>query len=250
MNRRLILILPLILAAALFTVSPSVPSAHALTGLVCITDSTSATSCPASPPSLGPFTVGQTFSIGIFVQGSDAMGGFDIYIATDAGFVNPTSAALGTLIASPTSTIICINGLSVSGACTVGTANGPGVVEVSTLESLGSNECGGLSPCSGIPSWRWRPRPQQASRVSPRSDFYSARARRRIGRAHTVHVPSARAGQSLRQDEVHGGRDTARPSSRRAVVAHRPAALLQPGRCSPERRIWHTSRATAGMCGG
>jgi len=150
LNRRLILILPLILAAALFTVSPSVPSAHALTGLVCITDSTSATSCPASPPSLGPFTVGQTFSIGIFVQGSDAMGGFDIYIATDAGFVNPTSAALGTLITTPTSTIICINGLSVSGACTVGTANGPGVVEVSTLESLGSNECGGLSPCSGM----------------------------------------------------------------------------------------------------
>jgi len=32
----------------------------------------------------------------------------------------------------------------------VNTANGPGVVEVTTIESTGTNECGGISPCSGL----------------------------------------------------------------------------------------------------
>src|SRR2546425_9419549 len=146
-NKRLLVSLPLLLAASLFFPSHVVPSAHAqFTGLVCITASASATSCPASPPSLGPFTVGQTFTVGVLVQGSDAMGGFDIYVASNNAFVNPTSAALGTLIASPSLTSICVNGSTVIGSCTTG----PGVVEVSTIESSGSNECGGLSPCSGM----------------------------------------------------------------------------------------------------
>src|SRR2546425_10623257 len=146
-NKRLLVSLPLLLAASLFFPSHVVPSAHAqFTGLVCITASASATSCPASPPSLGPFTVGQTFTVGVLVQGSDAMGGFDIYVASNNAFVNPTSAALGTLIASPTLTSICVNGSAVIGSCTTG----PGVVEVSTIESSGANECGGISPCSGM----------------------------------------------------------------------------------------------------
>src|SRR3989449_6029518 len=147
-NKRLILSLPLFLAASLLLPVYIVPLGHASpgTGLVCITTSTSATSCPTSTPTLGPFTVGQTFTVGVLVQGSDAMGGFDIYVASNNAFVNPTSAALGTLIASPTLTSICVNGSAVIGSCTTG----PGVVEVSTIESSGSNECGGLSPCSGM----------------------------------------------------------------------------------------------------
>src|SRR2546422_6028523 len=147
-NNRLILSLPLFLAASLLLPVYIVPLGHASpgTGLVCITTSTSATSCPTSTPTLGPFTVGQTFTVGVLVQGSDAMGGFDIYVASNNAFVNPTSAALGTLIASPTLTSICVNGSAVIGSCTTG----PGVVEVSTIESSGSNECGGLSPCSGM----------------------------------------------------------------------------------------------------
>src|SRR2546422_6839340 len=47
--------------------------------------------------SLGPFTLGQTFTIGLFVQASEAMGGWDIYVASDPSSVSPTSAALGTL---------------------------------------------------------------------------------------------------------------------------------------------------------
>src|SRR2546426_10173922 len=148
-NKRLILSIPLLLAS-LFVGSHILPSAQAqLTGLVCITASTTATSCPASPPSI-PVNIGQTFTIGVFVQDSDAMGGWDIYVKSDPAFVSPTSAALGTLVANPSLTSICINGVATTGSCTVGTANGPGVVEATTIESSGGNECGGISPCSGM----------------------------------------------------------------------------------------------------
>src|SRR5437016_11569338 len=150
-NKRLLFSLTLVLAASLLVPSHLFPSAHAqFTGLVCITTSTSATSCPTSAPTLGPFVAGQTFTIGIFIQGSDAMGGLDIYVRSDPAFVSPTSAALGPLIASPSLTSICVNGSAQTGSCTVGTANGPGVVEVTTIESSGGNECGGISPCSGM----------------------------------------------------------------------------------------------------
>ena len=148
-NKRLILSIPLLLAS-LFVGSHILPSAQAqLTGLVCITASTTATSCPASPPSI-PVNIGQTFTIGVFVQDSDAMGGWDIYVKSDPAFVSPTSAALGTLVANPSLTSICINGTPTTGSCTVNTANGPGVVEATTIESSGGNECGGISPCSGM----------------------------------------------------------------------------------------------------
>src|SRR6266540_7911 len=149
-SKRLLLSLPIILAATLLLASPSIPSAHAATGLVCITSTSSATSCPTSPPAIGPLTVGSSFTIGLFVQASDAMGGFDIYVSSDPAFVNPTSAALGPLIAGPSLTSICVNGVATTGSCTVNSANGPGVVEVTTIESSGGNECGGISPCSGM----------------------------------------------------------------------------------------------------
>jgi len=78
------------------------------------------------------------------------MGGFDIYVASNPAYVSPQSAALGTLIHSPNLTSVCINGLATTGSCTVGGANGRGVVEVTTLDSSGGNECGGIGPCSGI----------------------------------------------------------------------------------------------------
>src|SRR3989449_2773740 len=151
-NKRLILSLPLFLAASLLLPVYIVPLGHASpgTGLACITTSTSATSCPTSAPTIGPLTAGTVFTVGVFIQGSDAMGGFDIYVRSDPAFVNPTSAALGNLIANPSLTSICVNGVAQVGSCTVNTANGPGVVEVTTIESSGSNECGGISPCSGM----------------------------------------------------------------------------------------------------
>src|SRR2546425_10298153 len=151
-NKLLILSLPLFLAASLLLPLYIVPLAHASpgTGLVCITASTSATSCPSSPATIGPLTPGSTFTVGVFIQGSDAMGGYDIYVRSDPSFVSPTSAALGSLIVNPSLTSICVNGSAQAGSCTVGAANGPGVVEVTTIEASGSNECGGISPCSGM----------------------------------------------------------------------------------------------------
>src|SRR6266705_2725281 len=129
----------LLLAALPLMVSPSVPSAHAspATGTVCITTSTSATSCPRSAPTIGPLSVNDNFTVGVFIQGSDAMGGFDIYVAADPAYLTPTNATLGTPIDGPSLTSICVNGSALTGACTPNTANGPGVVEVSTAESSG-----------------------------------------------------------------------------------------------------------------
>src|SRR5437899_11233391 len=78
------------------------------------------------------------------------MGGFDIFVNSSNAFVNPTGAALGTLIVNPSLTSICINGAPTTGSCTVGEANGPGVVEATTIDSSGNNECGGNAPCSGM----------------------------------------------------------------------------------------------------
>src|SRR6266851_5311731 len=146
-NKRLVLSLPLLLAAALFLPSNTVPSAHAqFTGLVCITASTSATSCPTSPPSIGPLAVGSTFSIGVFVQNSDPLAGWDVYVAVNPSFLTPISAALGNLVTSPSLTSICINGVATVGSCTVNAANGPGVVEVTTIESSGGTDCNNPPP--------------------------------------------------------------------------------------------------------
>src|SRR2546425_4943020 len=151
-NKLLILSLPLFLAASLLLPLYIVPLAHASpgTGLVCITASTSATSCPSSPATIGPLTPGSSFTVGVFIQDSDAMGGFDIFVSSNPAFVSPVSAALGALIVSPSLTSICVNGSAQTGSCTVGSANGAGVVEVTTIESSGANECGGISPCSGM----------------------------------------------------------------------------------------------------
>src|SRR5256885_11795930 len=152
-NKRLLLSLPLLLAASLFVPSHVVPSAHAqFTGLVCITSSTTATSCPTAPPSIGPIAVGSMFSVGVFVQNSDPLVGWDVYVAANSSILSPTSAALGNLVPNPSLTGICINGVAQTGSCTQGTANGPGVVEVTTIDSSGSNVCNNPppGPCSGM----------------------------------------------------------------------------------------------------
>jgi PKD repeat protein len=141
----------LLLLGFLFALPVSTHPAHASpgTGLVCLTRWTT-NGCPQVPLTFNATGVGKTFTIGVFINNSDAMGGFDIFVQDDQSFLNPLSAALGPLIANPSLTSICINGLATTGSCTTNSANGPGVVEVTTLESSGSNECGGISPCSGM----------------------------------------------------------------------------------------------------
>src|SRR5207237_10393050 len=138
--KRLILLLPLLLAAALFVPSNTVPSAHAqFTGFVCITTSTTATSCPSSPPSLGAFPVGSTFTVGVFVQNSNRLVGWDMYVAANSSVLSPTSAVLGNLVPNPSLTSICVNGVAQTGSCTKRSANGRGVGEVPTIDSSGSH---------------------------------------------------------------------------------------------------------------
>src|SRR5438552_8198880 len=139
----------LVLVGAL-TVIPSVTtSVHANpgTGTVCIVPSKS-NSCPILPFTFGNLTAGSSLTIGVFVENSDPMGGFDIYVVTDNTVLNPVSAAFGSLIKIPSNSIRCINGNPVEGSCTP--ANGPGVVEMETIESSGVNECFGQASCSGF----------------------------------------------------------------------------------------------------
>ena len=93
--------------------------------------------------------VNQNFTVGVFIQNSDPMHGFDIYVRVNNGIISPIKAVLGPLIKSPSSTTVCINGGSAQGTCTLGTVNGAGVVEVSTIESGTANECPS-APCSGL----------------------------------------------------------------------------------------------------
>jgi hypothetical protein len=157
-NKRLLLTLPLILATTLFLTSQAIPSAHAAAfngiGLVCVVFPSTSTTCPTSSPTYGPVTKGTNITVGIRILNSTAMGGFDIYVRSDSTVLNPRTAALGSLILTPSLTSICVNGSSAppagTGSCTIGTANGVGVVEVTTIEASGANECGGISPCSGL----------------------------------------------------------------------------------------------------
>jgi len=116
--------------------------------VVCITYPATAASCPVGQPQI-PLTYGSTFTVGVFIQSSQPMGGFDIYVSVDPHYLNPINATLGTLIASPSLTTRCVNGRTLEGACTIGMANSQGIVEVSAIESSGSNECA-AAPCSGL----------------------------------------------------------------------------------------------------
>src|SRR2546430_10940629 len=149
LNKRSLILIPFILVASLLLV-PAIPPAHAATGLVCITASSSATSCPGSPPTIPNQAAGTTLTIGVFVQASDDMGGFDIYVKSDNTVLNPTSAAFGGLIVRPSLSIIWINGSPPpgSGAWTTGTANGPGVVGVQKLRGRCPNHGTGTAPRS------------------------------------------------------------------------------------------------------
>jgi len=140
----------ILVSSVLFLSSPwHVVHASPGLGLVCATTSGTATGCPAHPPNIASMAVTQNFTVGIFVQGSDPMHSFDIYVKVDNTILNPIKAVLGPLIRLPSSTLICINGISVTGSCTLGTVNGAGVVEVSTVESGPANECA-TAPCSGM----------------------------------------------------------------------------------------------------
>src|SRR2546427_13187293 len=111
-----LVIVTLLLLASFLAIPSSIHPAHVSPGsvLVCLTRATS-NNCPHVPLTFNATGVGKNFTIGVFINNSDAMGGFDIYVSVDTTYLNPVSAALGTLISSPSLTSICVNGISQTG---------------------------------------------------------------------------------------------------------------------------------------
>src|SRR6266516_5487509 len=109
-------------------------------GLVCIATSGSPTGCPSSVPSISNLPQNQNLTVGVSIQNSDPMHAFDIYVKVDTASLNTVNAVLGPLIKSPAFTVICINGVIVSGS-RAGSHHGPSVVEASTNESNSANDC-------------------------------------------------------------------------------------------------------------
>jgi len=122
-----LLVLPLLFTTVLIGLTP-IPLAHAAaTGTVCLIDP-SATMCP-SPPQVftGPSAVivGTQLRVGVFIQGSDSLNGFDITLFTNHTKLKPFDVDLTNSVMPPTppagtTTILlkCISGIQKgTGAC-------------------------------------------------------------------------------------------------------------------------------------
>ncbi len=114
-------IIPLLLLSSALNLSQVVFPAHgAITGLVCIADPTGS-KCPETPPILTPAAPSDTqITIGVFVNSSAALNGFEIILVADHMIIKPwkvdlTNSILG---ASPSITAQCIGGVARPGfAC-------------------------------------------------------------------------------------------------------------------------------------
>src|SRR5205809_3412362 len=107
--------------------------AHALTGQVNINGGTEVLSGQA------PATV----SVPINIAGSDPLNGFDIQVFADPTILSATSVSLGSVLASPSIVIECINGILVVGStCAPQDANG--------VVHLGAAQIGSLTSASGV----------------------------------------------------------------------------------------------------
>ena len=92
--------------------------AHAATGTVCLTSSS--TTCPGSPETFFA-TVGSQLMVNVVVSGSDALNGFDIYISADHAVLSAQDASLTGSILGSGSTVLakCIDGALIQGStCT------------------------------------------------------------------------------------------------------------------------------------
>jgi len=108
-------------------------AAHALTGQVNINGGTQVLSGQA------PATV----SVPINIVGSDPLNGFDIQVFADPTILSATSVSLGSVLASPSIVIECINGILVVGS-TCAPQDAKGVVH------LGAAQIGSLTSASGV----------------------------------------------------------------------------------------------------
>lgn len=116
MDTKLVLPSTLILLAALFLVPTILPAQGLITGTVCIIPSNTS-SCPSSPATVVG-TAGTQLRVSVFIQGSDAMNGFDVTLLADHTILKPAGADLtGTVLASPQTIILeCLSGVLVQGS--------------------------------------------------------------------------------------------------------------------------------------
>src|SRR2546430_10427828 len=91
----------LIVIASLLAIPASTLSARGQSvGLVCIA-ATGSTSCPSGVPSFSG-SQGSQLTVTVFLEGSDPIGGFDVFVKTINSVLNPASVDLsGSLITSP-----------------------------------------------------------------------------------------------------------------------------------------------------
>ncbi len=112
----------LLFLTAIFSGPLNVLPVHALTGEVCISDPTAGVGsdapCPSSPPVLDGVP-GQQIRVGVFIQGSDALTGFDVVLLANRTALAATGVDLsGTVLpGTPTVVIECLRGIGVVGVC-------------------------------------------------------------------------------------------------------------------------------------
>src|SRR2546425_4057189 len=143
-----LVVLELIIVATIFAPAP----VHAAAvGTVCIAPGSgtvvNTTGCPPVPVGI---IVGTTaaatcaltttcFTVNVNIQGSQAYVGFEIYVKTNPTLIeaatNTTAdVTVGTLLDTPVTNTLCINGVAVSGGCTSG-LDGNGIVHLSVTSS-------------------------------------------------------------------------------------------------------------------
>jgi len=171
-KRPLLVILPLLAVVALLSV-PQIPPVHAnpFTGTVCVEDFTSVpqtnsmpcnhvlsvSGAPVGPTFDGPFvTPNHQIQIGLYVNGSDPLNGWDITLKADHTLFVP--AYRSTLVVDPTHSLVgpenipgaslavvvlCVQGISVVGNC----------LSTDTIDTLHYSVVGGkttASPSGGL----------------------------------------------------------------------------------------------------
>src|SRR6266566_5610066 len=125
------LIIPVILLFAVLTGVSSIQTAHAAApiGLVCLNDASGAAAPPANPCAAAPIIfdgpnpstpqlLPTQIRIGVYVNGSDALNGFDVTLLVNHLFLTPAGFDLtGTALPTPTTTILeCRQNVLISGS--------------------------------------------------------------------------------------------------------------------------------------
>jgi hypothetical protein len=118
---KIILLIPILLLGSIFAPALIHPTHAALTGEICLNDPTtangSAAPCPATAAVFdGP--VSQQIRVGVYIQGSDALNGFDIILLANHTVLTPVSVDLtgSVLPGTPTVVLECVQGLLKSGS--------------------------------------------------------------------------------------------------------------------------------------